>query len=176
MWDMQETVRKCVFQNRDLVWPCGIMSVLNWQEVTNLFSRRGSHEFSRLKLSPQHSTTKEDPVTVQRVSIDVERISMQYCWPLSKSYWLKSQELDAGFFYSVVSVGRWLKPSGARLVWSSFDEGSDKGNDERALMRLNPWLESALGLLYLVTLATDPLSPSSHMSLCLPCIVSVWSR
>ena len=86
-------------------------------------------------------------------------------WP----FWLKyvptfCNFLDfprTGFWillYSFVPVGLWLKPSGARLVWSSFNEGSDKGNDERALMRLNPWLESALGLLYLVTLATDPLS------------------
>ena len=52
----------------------------------------------------------------------------------------------------------WFKPSGARPVWSSFNEGSDKGEDERAVMRLIPWLEPALGLLLLVTLATDPLS------------------
>ena len=50
------------------------------------------------------------------------------------------------------------RPSGARPVWSSFNEGSDKGEDERAVMRLIPWLEPALGLLLLVTLATDPLS------------------
>ena len=56
-----------------------------------------------------------------------------------------------------------FKPSGARLVWSSFNEGSDKGKDERALMRLIPWLEPALGLLLLVTLATDPLSATHGM-------------
>ena len=59
-----------------------------------------------------------------------------------------------------------FKPSGARLVWSSFNEGSDKGKDERALMRLIPWLEPALGLLLLVTLATDPLSATHGM--CMP--------
>ena len=59
-----------------------------------------------------------------------------------------------------------FKPSGARLVWSSFNEGSDKGKDERALMRLIPWLEPALGLLLLVTLATDPLSATYGM--CMP--------
>ena len=59
-----------------------------------------------------------------------------------------------------------FKPSGARLVWSSFNEGSDKGKDERAFMRLIPWLEPALGLLLLVTLATDPLSATHGM--CMP--------
>ena len=51
-----------------------------------------------------------------------------------------------------------FKPYGGRHVWSSFNEGSDKGEDERALKRLSWWFEPALGLLFLVTLATDSLS------------------
>ena len=99
---------------------------------------------------------------------------LQYnCWPLLKSYWLKydpsffnflnSQELDSWFFY-ILSVGLWLKPSGARLVWSSFNEGSDKGNDERALMRLHDLSQ----LLAFYTLLRWPQTPCHQAHTC-PC-------
>ena len=71
----------------------------------------------------------------------------------------KSVTTEAPLWHALSFCGvSWFKPSGARPVWSSFNEGSDKGEDERAVMRLIPWLEPALGLLLLVTLATDPLS------------------
>ena len=68
--------------------------------------------------------------------------------------------------YSLRAFG--FKPYGGRHVWSSFNEGSDKGEDERALKRLSWWFEPALGLLFLVTLATDSLShmPCMPKSLC----------
>ena len=66
--------------------------------------------------------------------------------------------------YSVVSVGLWLKPSGARLVWSSFNEGSDKGNDERALMRLHDLSQ----LLAFYTLLRWPQTPCHQAHTC-PC-------
>ena len=97
---------------------------------------------------------------------------LQYnCWPRLNSCWLKyvetfsiSQELDSGCLYSVVSVGLWLKPSGARLVWSSFNEGSDKGNDERALMRLHDLSQ----LLAFYTLLRWPQTPCHQAHTC-PC-------
>ena len=64
--------------------------------------------------------------------------------------------------YSVVSVGLWLKPSGARLVWSSFNEGSDKGNDERALMRLHDLSQ----LLAFYTLLRWPQTPCHQAHTC----------
>ena len=66
--------------------------------------------------------------------------------------------------YSVVSVALWLKPSGARLVWSSFNEGSDKGNDERALMRLHDLSQ----LLAFYTLLRWPQTPCHQAHTC-PC-------
>ena len=63
---------------------------------------------------------------------------------------------------SVVSVGLWLKPSGARLVWSSFNEGSDKGNDERALMRLHDLSQ----LLAFYTLLRWPQTPCHQAHTC----------
>ena len=70
--------------------------------------------------------------TVQLLTT-VEFLLTEICWnffdlPRTR-FWI--------LLYSVVSAGLWLKPSGARLVWSSFNEGSDKGNDERAVMRLH---------------------------------------
>ena len=108
---------------------------------------------------------------------------LQYnCWPLLKSYWLISLKYDPSFFdflkfprtgflillYSVVSVGLWLKPSGARLVWSSFNEGSDKGNDERALMRLHDLSQ----LLAFYTLLRWPQTPCHQAHTC-PCACHV---
>ena len=95
---------------------------------------------------------------------------LQYnCWPRLNSCWLKyvetfsiSQELDSGCLYSVVSAGLWLKPSGARLVWSSFNEGSDKGNDERALMRLHDLSQ----LLAFYTLLRWPQTPCHQAHTC----------
>ena len=63
---------------------------------------------------------------------------------------------------SKLSVGLWLKPSGARLVWSSFNEGSDKGNDERALMRLHDLSQ----LLAFYTLLRWPQTPCHQAHTC----------
>ena len=120
------------------------------------------------------STTQEYPCCSLKSDNRCWKDSYAYlqhnCWPRLNSCWLKyvetfsiSQEL-----YSVVSVGLWLKPSGARLVWSSFNEGSDKGNDERALMRLHDLSQ----LLAFYTLLRWPQTPCHQAHTC-PCACTV---
>ena len=94
------------------------------------------------------------------------------CWQVIKSIHLDRKQIAS---LEILSHYCWLKPYGGRHVWSSFNEGSDKGEDERAPKRLSWWFEPALGLSILVTLATDPLSlmpcmpsftcPSAHVFL-----------
>ena len=88
---------------------------------------------------------------------------------LTEIWWNMSDFPRTGFLillYSFrwsVAQAKWRTACVKFLQWRFWQGEWWKSIDEA------PWLESALGLLYLVTLATDPLSPSSHMSLCLPC-------
>ena len=150
---------------------CKIMSVLNcWQKGSTLISRRDSHEPLILKLIWRSCRSPMSVRNSQKMLkgwlcrfmqyIQVLTILTEICWnffDLPRTGFLI-------LLYSVVSVGLWLKPSGARLVWSSFNEGSDKGNDERALMRLHDLSQ----LLAFHTLLRWPQTPCHRAHTC-PC-------
>ena len=127
------------------------------------------------------SKTKEDPhcslksdnrcwkdsyaVPTAQLLTTVEFLLTEICW----NFFDVPRTVFCCFCWSVAQA-KWRTACVKFLQWRFWQGEWWKSIDEA------PWLESALGLLYLVTLATDPLSPSSHMSLCLPCIVFLWSR
>ena len=98
----------------------------------------------------------------------VEFLLTEICWIMLKLFRSPKNWILDSFIFFAVSVGLWLKPSGARLVWSSFNEGSDKGNDERALMRLHDLSQ----LLAFYTLLRWPQTPCHQAHTC-PCACHV---
>ena len=136
---------------------CNFKRRQSWALHTETLSTTKEYPCCSLKSDNRCGKDSYAVPTVQLLTT-VEFLLTEICWnffdlPRTR-FWI--------LLYSVVSAGLWLKPSGARLVWSSFNEGSDKGNDERALMRLHDLSQ----LLAFYTLLRWPQTPCHQAHTC----------
>ena len=136
---------------------CNFKRRQSWALHIEAISTTKEYPYCSLKSDNRCGKDSYAVPTVQLLTT-VEFLLTEICWNFfdlpRTGFWI--------LLYSVVSAGLWLKPSGARLVWSSFNEGSDKGNDERALMRLHDLSQ----LLAFYTLLRWPQTPCHQAHTC----------